>query len=245
MRRSPYTIYHSLAAAIVLLFAIKNNFWHTFIHGFSIGTPKPPVLIFSLACQVALFGLLVLFLWISTLFSSARNGVCDDDAAEPKPPNRKKAVVTALVVFVPICIVTLGLEWTCSNAMEKLFDIHLAQQDLVQWLQPDAYPLGVRLMLMAFVLFEAPLLEEPLFRGIMFRGLETAMPTWGAAVVSGFLFAIAHVNAATFIPLMFLGVAFAWLYRRTGSILAPMTVHFLFNALNLVLCLVFPDLAGC
>ena len=49
--------------------------------------------------------------------------------------------------------------------------------------------------------------------------------------------AFIHVNAATLLPLWFLGVAFAWLYWRTGSILAPMLAHFLFNATNLALIL--------
>ena len=80
-------------------------------------------------------------------------------------------------------------------------------------------------------------MEEPLFRGIVFRGLAKSMPIWAAMAVSGFLFALIHVNAATFVPLWFLGVAFAWLYWKTNSILAPMTAHFLFNLLNLVLVL--------
>ena len=63
------------------------------------------------------------------------------------------------------------------------------------------------------------------------------MPVWGAMLLSGFIFAFVHVNAATFIPLWFLGIAFAWLYVRTGTLLAPMAVHFIFNALNLAFCL--------
>ena len=42
----------------------------------------------------------------------------------------------------------------------------------------------------------------------------------------------------------FLGGFFAWLYARTRTILAPMTAHFVFNALNLVLLLFFPELAA-
>lgn len=237
MQRHHYTIYHSLAAVVVLLFAIKDNFWHNFLHGFSIGTPKPSVLAFILFCQTALFGLLALFLWISTLFKAASERALREYDPAPAPPDRRKAVLTALAAFIPICLVTFGLEWLCTTVMERVFDLHLAEQDLIKWLKPGTYPLWARLMLMTFVLFEAPLLEEPLFRGIVFRGMATAAPMWPAAAASGFLFALVHVNAATFVPLMFLGVAFAWLYRRTGSILAPMTAHFLFNALNLVLVL--------
>ena len=244
MQSSRYNVFHAIAAAVVLLFAIKNNFWHTFLHGLSIGTPKPAMLLFILVCQTALFGLLALFIWIPTLFPAARERALGEEPDPPPAPDRLKAVKTALVAFLPICLLALGLEWATTTILEKAFGITLAAQDLVKWLQPGTYALPVRLALFAFVLFEAPLLEEPLFRGIIFRGCARSMPMWAAMAASGFLFALVHVNAATFIALWYLGVAFAWLYRRTGSILAPMTAHFLFNLLNLVLCLAFPELAG-
>ena len=95
--------------------------------------------------------------------------------------------------------------------------------------------MGFRLALGFLVLFEAPLFEEPLFRGVLFRGFAAALPVWAAIALSGVLFAIVHVNAASFLALCFLGCAFAELYRRTGTILAPMTAHALFNAANLAL----------
>ena len=51
-------------------------------------------------------------------------------------------------------------------------------------------------------------------------------------VASGFLFALVHVNAVSFIPLWFFGIALAWLYYRTGRLLAPMLTHFLFNLVS-------------
>jgi len=244
MQSSRYNIFHAIAAFVVIVFAIKKDFWHTFLHGFSMGTPSPKMLLFILICQTALFGILALFLWISTLFPAARDRALGVEAPPQPVPDRLKAVKTALVAFIPICLLALGLEWTTTTILEKVFGITLAMQDLVKWLQPDTYALPVRLALIAFILFEAPLLEEPLFRGIIFRGCARSMPVWAAMAVSGFVFALVHVNAATFLALWFLGVAFAWLYRRTGSILAPMTAHFLFNTLNLAMCLIFPELAG-
>ena len=234
MTANRYNIFHAIAAAIVLTFAVSNNFWHNFLHG---GFPKPPpaaTVCTALGLQIALFGTLLLVLWGSTLFMRRPE-------TDTGKPSRLAAVWFATKAFVPICLVAFGLEYASVTMLEKVFDIQAAGQDLVKWLQPGTYPLSVRLMLMAFALFEAPLVEEPLFRGIVFRGLLKSMPVWAAMAASGFLFALIHVNAATFIPLWFLGVAFAWLYRRTSSILAPMTAHFLFNLLNLIL--VFSGLA--
>ena len=58
-----------------------------------------------------------------------------------------------------------------------------------------------------------------------------------AALVSGAVFAAVHLHAATFVPLWFLGVAFAWLYWKSGTIFSSMLCHFLFNLINFTLCL--------
>ncbi len=50
-----------------------------------------------------------------------------------------------------------------------------------------------------------------------------------------FLFALIHGSAAIFIPLFALALALTWLYEKTGNLLAPIVVHGLFNAVNLVL----------
>ena len=73
--------------------------------------------------------------------------------------------------------------------------------------------------------------------GMLRTFTRVMLPQTKPIVTSCFLFAFVHVNAATFIPLWFLGVAFAWLYVRTGTLLAPMAVHFIFNAINLTFCL--------
>ena len=70
----------------------------------------------------------------------------------------------------------------------------------------------------------------------MKRGEEGKFPLV-AALVSGAVFAAVHLHAATFVPLWFLGVAFAWLYWKSGTIFSSMLCHFLFNLINFTLCL--------
>ena len=233
MTTSRYNLIHALAATVVLVAAVSKGFWHNFLYGGFTSTPAVPVVLLVLGCQMSLFGLLLLFLWCSTLFARNR----EEPAAEGPRIRPMKALGFTLAAFVPVCLVAFGLEWASEALLEGVFNLKPAGQDLVKWLQPGTYPLSVRLLLMAFALLEAPLLEEPLFRGVMFRGLLRAMPAWAAMAASGFVFALIHVNAATFLPLWYLGVAFAWLYWRTGTILAPMAMHFLFNLTNLVLVL--------
>ena len=49
------------------------------------------------------------------------------------------------------------------------------------------------------------------------------------------MFALIHGDVAIFVPLFVLALALTWLYEQTGSLLAPIAVHGLFNAANLVL----------
>ena len=234
MQPHRYNWIHALVATIVLVVAVSKDFWHNFLHGAFSSPPAPRLVLVMLGLQAALFGSLLLVLWVSTLFAK-----CPAESANnaPKALKALKALKFAAWTFVPIALGAFALEWLSMTVLEHVFQLQPAAQDLVKWFQPGTYPTGLRFVLMGFVLFEAPLLEEPLFRGILFRGLDKTCPTYVAMAISGFVFALIHVNAATLLPLWFLGVAFAWLYWRTGSILAPMLAHFLFNATNLVLIL--------
>ncbi len=265
MIRSRYNLVHALAATAVLMFVVFAQgfsvFWKQFIHGINLDL-NPTALLQTFAVTAALFGTLCLVLWLSTLFTKNHlndpndpnnpNGPNDlndlndskhlsdlNDSKHLKHPNDLKHLKYAIALaarWSPLIIaIALGLNWLCSAGIELLTGVQPSDQELVKCFAGDSCPLGIRIVLGLLVLFEAPLLEEPLFRGIIFRGLQSAIPTWAAMAVSGFLFAIVHVNAASFIALWFLGIAFAELYRRTGTLLAPMTAHALFNATNLAL----------
>ena len=78
----------------------------------------------------------------------------------------------------------------------------------------------------------APLAEELLFRGILYTLIKQhgrpRLALWGTSL----LFGAIHFNLAALPSLCFLGLVFAWLYERTGNLLAPVTAHVLFNAVN-------------
>jgi membrane protease YdiL (CAAX protease family) len=84
----------------------------------------------------------------------------------------------------------------------------------------------------------APVAEETFFRGFIFRGLIRRLNVWGAALVSGLLFGAAHISGADsaglIIPFGAIGILFAWVYYRTGSLWAPMAAHFLFNLFSFI-----------
>ena len=45
------------------------------------------------------------------------------------------------------------------------------------------------------------------------------------------------LNGAIFLPLFVLALALTWLYEKTDNLLAPITAHALFNAVNFTLLL--------
>ena len=87
------------------------------------------------------------------------------------------------------------------------------------------------------VVIIAPLTEEMFFRGFIFHGLWSRFGFWPAAVGSGWLFAMVHVTGrdriGLIVPFTILGILFAALVRRTGSLWNSIAVHFLFNAINI------------
>ena len=238
---SKYGPLHALAAGAVLVYTVLSNgfatFWQQFLHGTNLEINEKTLLPI-LGYNTLFFGGLFLILWVSALFQKRNRDNGHPARCENWDNGRlARCVKLTLLSAIPICLIALGLNWACGEILSRL--ANLADQDIVNVVASNTLSPRGKALLYAFLLFEAPLLEEPLFRGVILGGLSKKMPVWLAMALSGFLFAFVHINAATFIPLWFLGVAFAWLYVRTGTLLAPMAVHFIFNAINLAFCLFF------
>jgi uncharacterized protein len=109
---------------------------------------------------------------------------------------------------------------------------HLSLQTNDQLLQQySAYePLTTYAILAGSVVI-APFCEEIFFRGFVFSGLlRDLSPVW-AVVVSAALFAVAHADPGSFVPLFLIGLALGFLRWRTGSTWASMSLHILNNLL--------------
>ncbi len=80
----------------------------------------------------------------------------------------------------------------------------------------------------------APLVEETVFRGFVYAVLKKHTDAFFATFVSAALFALAHSHLASAVPLFLLALGFTVAYERTGSLLVPILMHALFNAITLV-----------
>jgi membrane protease YdiL (CAAX protease family) len=93
----------------------------------------------------------------------------------------------------------------------------------------------------ASIVITAPIAEELFFRGFVFAGLRRKMRVPAAALLSGFLFSMAHADPGLILPFTLIGAVLAVVYERTGSIWTAMGVHFWFNFVSFVILVAVPD----
>ncbi len=113
------------------------------------------------------------------------------------------------------------VEWMESLGVETV-------QDTVKLLQESKDPVILGLMAAAAVVV-APVCEEIVFRGYFYGVLKKFAGVWPAVVASAIVFAGAHGSLTAMLPLFIFGGVLVFVYEKTGSIWAPMAVHFCFN----------------
>ena len=87
------------------------------------------------------------------------------------------------------------------------------------------------------VVIVAPIAEEVFFRGVAFNAWLRERGRRFAYIGSAALFAAIHVALVSLVPIFLLGLALAWVYRRTGGLLAPIAMHATFNAISIGIAL--------
>ena len=75
-----------------------------------------------------------------------------------------------------------------------------------------------------------PFTEEVFFRGFALAGLARRWGPVAGILVSSVFFSVTHGSVAVLIPIFVAGLLLAWLYLRTGSLLASVLVHSTQNA---------------
>ncbi|HVN48963.1 MAG TPA: CPBP family intramembrane glutamic endopeptidase [Bacteroidota bacterium] len=73
--------------------------------------------------------------------------------------------------------------------------------------------------------------EELLFRGLIQHTFNKIMPPVAAAMLTGIIFGLYHVNPFELVPLVGLGIFFGILRYRSQSLVVPMAAHFINNVL--------------
>ncbi len=103
----------------------------------------------------------------------------------------------------------------------------------------DPHPAWLKLYLIGMAVISAPVAEELLFRFICFPSLAKRTSPMRAALLISLLFAVIHLNAYAFLPLFVMAMALCAAYAWTRSIVVPLTMHAVFNAVNLSLYILY------
>jgi membrane protease YdiL (CAAX protease family) len=138
-----------------------------------------------------------------------------------------RTVCSGLLIFGAVMLVEQPLTEGVALVLDRLNVPHPEQQ-AVQVFRTYRTPGDIFTFLIGAIVIY-PVLEELFFRGFLLTFLKNYTSTWMAIILSGGVFAFAHLNLGVSVPLWFLGVVLGIAYEHTGSLLVPMTVHGCFN----------------
>ncbi|MCH7781055.1 MAG: CPBP family intramembrane metalloprotease [Acidobacteria bacterium] len=85
-----------------------------------------------------------------------------------------------------------------------------------------------------------PISEEVFFRGYVFRRLFSTAGPVAAYATSALLFAVIHLYPVGIPMYAVIGLVFCWVYRKTGSLWAPVIGHVVYNAIGVGIPLLAP-----
>lgn len=123
----------------------------------------------------------------------------------------------ALCVLGNYVVETLGLT-----------EMSVSYKEAERYLYSPPFP--VQLLASGFLI---PFAEEVIFRGLGFAQLREKLPFWLSAVLSAALFGLYHGNLPQGVYAFLIGLALAWLYEVSGTLLAPYLFHVSANLLSL------------
>ena len=135
----------------------------------------------------------------------------------------------AYLAVLPVC---LGLWWLFAM-LGEMVGRPPQPNEMLELLKRA--PFGWRILTVFSAGVMAPLAEEVFFRGLFQSALRrySASP-WPAVIGASVFFAASHVANPHTIPAMLaLGLVLGYNYERTGRLVTPILIHFLFNAVSL------------
>lgn len=136
----------------------------------------------------------------------------------------------AVVAFLAVWPVCMGLLWLSKQVLppDRPHPMLIAVKSASAFWQ-------AMVILSAVVL--APLAEEIFFRGLLQSMLRryTRRP-WISVLIASAFFAAVHFPQAQNVPALFaLGIVLGYNYERSGRLYAPIIIHAVFNAVNILI----------
>lgn len=138
-----------------------------------------------------------------------------------KKPKGKDVFFSILIAALALPIMTF---FSYTSSLFYTNDVALVLD------QMRAYPLWLMILVVGVT---PAITEEITIRGIALSGFEFKSKNV-AAIMTGIMFGILHLNAHQFLYATAMGIILAYVVRATGSIFLSMLIHFLINSWNLI-----------
>lgn len=189
----------------------------------------------GLAAVRSTIGLVVTPVVFSLLAVVRRRRLLGTDAYRTERSQGKSALTYGLAVGAVAFVSNVALSsasitmvgWLLGS--EKSAEMAALEQSVTLGLLSGS-PLKVAWVVLIFVLV-TPIAEELLFRGYVYAALRHRFDVKSSIVASGLLFAAFHMYIIQFLPVFAAGVLFAWVYEKTGTLIAPTVAHATVNAI--------------
>ena len=146
-----------------------------------------------------------------------------------------RAIGCGATLFLAV-LPPLWAAFAVSSQFCRWLGIREEPQD-VSTLLATSGSVAVVVLIAVFAIAIAPVFEEFFFRGFAYPVLKQRWGTLKALMVVSAAFAAIHLHLPSLGPLFALAVGLGLAYELTGSLLAPITMHVLFNAANVLMIL--------
>ena len=114
----------------------------------------------------------------------------------------------------------------------------MSPQEVVEFLQNADTPRD-RLAVLAMAVVVAPVAEEMIFRGYLYPVGKRYFGAFASMVVTSLLFAVLHGHIGSLPALFTLAMCLGLAYEKSGTLLVPMIMHAVFNAISVTAILFF------
>jgi membrane protease YdiL (CAAX protease family) len=150
-------------------------------------------------------------------------------------PSWPRVIGLAAATFVAMYVVIVAY-----GGIIEAFDLDFLEPD--QQVPDEFYDSDIALAILGIaIVFGAPITEEIFFRGFLFGGTRPLTGALAAALITGFIFSLAHYNLGLILPFTFIGAVLCLSYHRFGTLFVPIGAHFLFNLVSFSVLVLVPE----
>lgn len=179
--------------------------------------------------QISVISALLTILWCCLFYYQSSWGIL-----EYRRVCSVKAVISILGLGMGGCIVVALL----LSLLQSLFPAAFNGYTKIM----DQFGQGELVITLLYTIGLGPVMEELVFRGAVLDRLRlAAYPFWVANLLQAALFGVYHMNLVQGIYAFLWGILLGLLYQATGSILASILAHMIFNTTNYLLGWLFPE----